>query len=603
MPRREFQFPEGNPSKFWTIKWQGATYTVHFGSIGTKGQSQTKILSSANAASAFCEKIIAEKVKKGYVEITRADNEVEPDKPLESAQASVPDILDAPPSSDTPSAAPDKAVLFEVLQLLEAPAEALANFPTHPEDLAWSVSEALTGAPSAILTDWRFSPADVLNDVWQRIYPFQVKGMIEEEDDGNGFPKKILLQSGVVGARYRVRIKGDEPCLHDILFALEKVLPAELRIYALLPYEGTDSYLHVVHSRPIWLQIHERLGSWFWKVFTRHQTALSFTKIGGDVKPKQNRVKKELNSYLEWLKREEEPHQRIPQQIRAVLEINVNDPNLRPKHAFTVPEEKRKRDLEKWLEEMTTPRRFCRILGDMDHWGNRIMTEGVVRVLQNQDQGWQRIHLALQYHFLDARFRVQLHPNGKIDFVVDDGGRIMALAWALGDLRIVDWLGMDLLQNPHHFTGWGHNPLEPFLLQLYAVWKGIDVNWANYPKAKLGVYQQIFKSWNNPAKLSGALDICCDYHLMRTGESGYQEFCWHPYEIFPVEILAVYRARELLNLETPAIPHQLMDSPLGKLPEPVWSAPDELLQNILDVVEKEWPEIWQEVKAIIVTSD
>jgi hypothetical protein len=89
---------------------------------------------------------------------------------------------------------------------------------------------------------------------------------------------------------------------------------------------------------------------------------------------------------------------------------------------------------------------------------------------------------------------------------------------------------------------------------------------------------------------------------MRTGQSGYQEFSWSPYEVFPVEILAVYRLRQLLNLETPAIRHQLMDSPLGKLPEPVRSAPDELLQKIMDVVEKEWRELWHEMRKIIKAS-
>jgi hypothetical protein len=170
------------------------------------------------------------------------------------------------------------------------------------------------------------------------------------------------------------------------------------------------------------------------------------------------------------------------------------------------------------------------------------------------------------------------------------------LAWTLGDLKIVDGLAHDLLNNPHHFRGWQINPLEPFLLQLYAIWKGIEVNWANYPNAKLGVYQQVIQAWNDPAKLTGALDMCCDYHLMRTGESDYQEFYCPPYEVFPVEILAIYRLRTLLNLQTPTISHELMDSPLGKLPEPVQAKPDELLKRIFEVVEKEVPNLWAELK-------
>lgn len=69
MARREFQFQDGSSDKFWTIELEGKSFTVQFGRTGTAGQSQTKDFSSSADAEKACEKLIAEKVKKGYQEV------------------------------------------------------------------------------------------------------------------------------------------------------------------------------------------------------------------------------------------------------------------------------------------------------------------------------------------------------------------------------------------------------------------------------------------------------------------------------------------------------------------------------------------------------
>jgi predicted DNA-binding WGR domain protein len=69
MSRREFQFVEGPSSKFRTIELSGSSFTVNWGRIGTNGQSQTKEFSSDAEASKQYEKLVAEKLKKGYTEV------------------------------------------------------------------------------------------------------------------------------------------------------------------------------------------------------------------------------------------------------------------------------------------------------------------------------------------------------------------------------------------------------------------------------------------------------------------------------------------------------------------------------------------------------
>ena len=68
MPARTFTNQEGTSNKFWTIEVDGAEHTVHFGRIGTDGQTKTKSFATPEKAQAEYEKLIAEKTGKGYQE-------------------------------------------------------------------------------------------------------------------------------------------------------------------------------------------------------------------------------------------------------------------------------------------------------------------------------------------------------------------------------------------------------------------------------------------------------------------------------------------------------------------------------------------------------
>jgi predicted DNA-binding WGR domain protein/cell wall assembly regulator SMI1 len=67
---RRFELMDGTSQKFWEITLEGSAFTVHFGRIGAKGQTQTKTFSSPEAARTASEKLIAEKLGKGYSETT-----------------------------------------------------------------------------------------------------------------------------------------------------------------------------------------------------------------------------------------------------------------------------------------------------------------------------------------------------------------------------------------------------------------------------------------------------------------------------------------------------------------------------------------------------
>jgi hypothetical protein len=405
------------------------------------------------------------------------------------------------------SHAPDHAAILDALTLLGVPEETRAAFPSQPENLAFSFADAVIDSPAAIYTDWRFHPGEALNDVWERIYPHGVKGMIEEVDEETDFPKKIILQHAGVGTRYRIRIKDEDTPLHDILFALGKVLPAELQVFSLLPYEDTDSYLHIFQPAPLFAKVRDLLGEWFETVFVAHSSPLTFTKTGGNVKPKRNLAKNYLKRIKDWLSKMEPQHLQARHKIERILDCKDMMPFAEESCSMfmapTATPEQRKKDIDRYLRDFPLPRRFFLAGHDMDSYASRIIEEGVVDVLESRPQGWQRIHLALQYCILRLHFSQEIGWKRDIDDISDKGGRFLALAWALGDLKVVRWLSEELIRFPLNFGGWKHTPLEPMLLQLYALWQGIEINWANYPKAKLGVYKNLFAAWNEPAKLPG----------------------------------------------------------------------------------------------------
>jgi uncharacterized protein (TIGR02996 family) len=67
---RTFVFTDATSNKFWNIDLCGTRFTVTFGKVGTKGQTQTKDFPTEAAARKAHDKLVAEKLAKGYVETT-----------------------------------------------------------------------------------------------------------------------------------------------------------------------------------------------------------------------------------------------------------------------------------------------------------------------------------------------------------------------------------------------------------------------------------------------------------------------------------------------------------------------------------------------------
>jgi uncharacterized protein (TIGR02996 family) len=67
---RTFVLSDAKSNKFWNIELQGTRFSVTFGKVGTKGQTQTKDFPTEEKARQAHDKLVAEKLGKGYVETT-----------------------------------------------------------------------------------------------------------------------------------------------------------------------------------------------------------------------------------------------------------------------------------------------------------------------------------------------------------------------------------------------------------------------------------------------------------------------------------------------------------------------------------------------------
>jgi uncharacterized protein (TIGR02996 family) len=84
---RHFEFRDDKSAKFWSIDLQGTRFTVQFGKLGTTGQTQTKDFADEATARKEHDKLVAEKVKKGYVEVGAAAAPGAPAMPTGTAKA------------------------------------------------------------------------------------------------------------------------------------------------------------------------------------------------------------------------------------------------------------------------------------------------------------------------------------------------------------------------------------------------------------------------------------------------------------------------------------------------------------------------------------
>lgn len=85
MAKRRFHLVDDESNKFWEVWTASSELHTHYGRIGTDGKVTLKKLASADAAKGAMTKLVAEKLRKGYVEVSAAAAKAAPKKPIARA--------------------------------------------------------------------------------------------------------------------------------------------------------------------------------------------------------------------------------------------------------------------------------------------------------------------------------------------------------------------------------------------------------------------------------------------------------------------------------------------------------------------------------------
>ena len=106
---------EGRHCKFWTVEVINVHYLATYGRIGTKGQTQVKTFGSHVQAVAMADKMIREKLNKGYQQVSNSDHPGASDALLRQlvGEVRVPPVGESGPPVET-EAAPYRKIRREV---------------------------------------------------------------------------------------------------------------------------------------------------------------------------------------------------------------------------------------------------------------------------------------------------------------------------------------------------------------------------------------------------------------------------------------------------------------------------------------------------------
>lgn len=168
------------------------------------------------------------------------------------------------------------------------------------------------------------------------------------------------------------------------------------------------------------------------------------------------------------------------------------------------------------------------------------------------------------------RFKDRNESKPRISF--NDQGLLLSRCFSLGLIDQGEVIGRRSLIGLERgcFYGTNGNKLTPFVLSVFAKWKDIPFSVEKDSLSLPEPYKELLqKLTQSPEDIKPAIIKACDFHWSRSKENTDQEtfeFADPVYAVYPVEILMVFRIRELLGLSNPDVPHPLLSSGLGKLP-------------------------------------
>jgi hypothetical protein len=201
-------------------------------------------------------------------------------------------------------------------------------------------------------------------------------------------------------------------------------------------------------------------------------------------------------------------------------------------------------------------------------------TNGILRVIQNDTEGWSDISGGVESYLWISRLcyngtfyrglsrhprfpavaaaRIPLTMNLLCCFVALGDEQREKEVWSLLDTPLRD-------EDAEARQWWYERPFESFFVMLYAKAKNLQTPF-DEQRLNLGIYRQILEHWEDDTLIAKALEKACDYHLAHLDNTRDRdaEFGETPFDLLPVEILAIERLRSLTGRGTTRVNHPLM---------------------------------------------
>jgi hypothetical protein len=207
--------------------------------------------------------------------------------------------------------------------------------------------------------------------------------------------------------------------------------------------------------------------------------------------------------------------------------------------------------------------------------GNYYGIQGEIAVCAGDTRGWGSVSSALMYRYWALRLKAQcfsatrflgeLNQGPNLTNQLSDAGCLLAAFIAVDrrDLAapVADILGgMLSMEGAVDAAYLKHRRFEPFMLWLYGMY---SAHVSSPISVEIGVYQQVIDCWADVRGLAKALEKVCDYHMGNIDDAGGTwdpEFKHPPFDLLPLEVVAILTVRQRLGLALPDISHPLVSA-------------------------------------------
>ena len=262
------------------------------------------------------------------------------------------------------------------------------------------------------------------------------------------------------------------------------------------------------------------------------------------------------------------------------------------------------------LDECLTEKSTASVLRRLQSLRSRVAGFGTVRVLNEDESGWAEIRRGWQLEELGFRSAFHRLAGGEFSRIaLDKLALFLCTSVVIGETDVARRYLQTTLGSVEHGLGkdrdWKNAELGRFIFRLLGNHFELEV--CEFPGgSKPGAFAALDKTWNEETRVQKTLKSLCTYHLHGTSSAGTKangEFITMPYDVFPVELLAIkfiweHQFGDSLTLQDPLF----RDNPLANVPEHLPPVKDSFLQSFESALRKKLqPKLprakWKKTKA------